>query len=135
MKKTGTAVVFLLTCVLLLAFALPMAVGGLYLDMDGEHRENPAEAKGLYQLQVQMEEKLREQSYETAVTVIQGGAGRSVWVYVSSTVVSETQAEEIAQIICSFGDEFSPQAVTICDYEGANWYNLSGNWSKDLISG
>ncbi len=127
MKKVGIGVVFLLSCILLLAFALPMGGGVFYLDMDGENRENLEEAERSFQLQKQMEEKLRELSYETTVTVNQGGEGSSVWVYVSSAEVNESRAWEIAQTICDFGEEFSPEAIYISDYAGANWHNLSGN--------
>ncbi|MFI3255252.1 MAG: hypothetical protein R3Y63_13095 [Eubacteriales bacterium] len=135
MKKIGIALSLLFCFVLLTAFAMTHPIEGYYLDFNEESRENQEEMAKIYDLQEQIQEKLQELSYDTVVTITQGGEGCLVWVYVSAVVESETQAEEIAQTIRSFGAEFSLENITISDWEGATWWNLSENWSKTLTSG
>lgn len=135
MKKYGIAVAIMAVTLMLGAFVLPQFGGEIYLDLDGESRQSQEEMAKKYDLEQQMAEKLQQLSYETVVTIIQGGGGCSVWVYVSSAVENETQAEEIAQTICGFGAEYAAESITISDWEGATWWNLSGNWTKTLISG
>lgn len=47
--------------------------------------------------------------------------GCFVWIYVNGLVAEQEQAEEIVQVVCGFGESFSPENITITDREGNDW--------------